>query len=89
MKITYNLDKDARNKTKHGVSLSLALRIDWESVDALVDSRHDYGEERFLALAPIDGRLYMVVFVIRDDTVRVISLRKANKREVQEYESKA
>lgn len=47
--------------------------------------RHDYGEPRMVALAPIGERLYCVVYVDRGDNRRVISLRKANYREVIEY----
>jgi uncharacterized DUF497 family protein len=89
IKITYDSGKDATNTSKHGVSLSLARKIDWDSIDASPDHRRDYCEERYVAAAPINGRLYVVVFVIRDDTLRIISLRKANKREVQHYDDKA
>jgi uncharacterized DUF497 family protein len=49
------------------------------------DVRKDYGERRFRVLGYIDDRLYAVVFTPRDNTVRVISFRKANIQEVKRY----
>ena len=52
------------------------------------DHRYDYGEARIQALGMIEGRLHMLVFTMRGDMVRAISLRKANTREVKDYEQK-
>ncbi len=52
----------------------------------LEDVRRDYGEPRFQALGEIDGRLHMLVFTPRSGDVHVISLRKANRREIKRYE---
>ena len=86
--ITYDLTKDAANVAKHGVSLALALamEIDWSDVLCCPDGRRDYGELREIGFAVIDDRLYVVVFVQRGEVMRVISLRKANAREVQIYD---
>ena len=51
-----------------------------------IDTRNDYGEERFIALGTIGERLFSLVFTVRGDALRIISLRKANKREVNSYE---
>ena len=50
------------------------------------DTREDYGEDRFIALGLIGERLHVVAFTMRGDRLRVISLRKANAREVDRYE---
>ena len=52
-----------------------------------MDERFDYGEIRYRALGFIDGRLYALVFVETSEGIRVISFRKANKREVNGYEA--
>jgi uncharacterized DUF497 family protein len=83
--ITFDPDKDATNKAKHGVSLADAGLIDWDAALIWEDERKGYGETRLLALAPIDVRLFCCVYVERDDLKRIISLRKANKREVIDY----
>ena len=50
------------------------------------DDRKDYGELREIGYAVIESRLYCVVFTQRGDIFRVISLRKANNREIDRYE---
>lgn len=86
MKVICDAAKDAINKEKHGVSLTDAALIDWEAALIWQDTRRDYGETRMIALAPIGERLYCVVYVDRGDDRRVISLRKANQREFDDYE---
>ena len=51
-------------------------------------ARHpaDYGEPRHIGYGPIGRRLYCVVFVDQGGTLRIISLRKANNREIDRYE---
>ncbi len=85
MQITFDQAKDALNKTKHGLSLSEATKLEWD--DALIwqDTRRDYGEARMVALGVIGARLYCVVYVDRNDARRVISLRKANYKEAMDY----
>lgn len=85
MKIAFDPAKDAANLAKHGVSLSLAEQLDWETALTWKDERKDYGEDRMLALVLMDSRLYSVAFVDRRSIRRIISLRKANQREVKRY----
>jgi uncharacterized DUF497 family protein len=65
--------------------LSDAANIEWETLWAKPDTRNDYGEARMIGYALIGMRLYCVVFTDRNDERRIISLRKANKREVKRY----
>ncbi len=85
MKIEFDLAKDAISQMKHGVSLVLADKLDWEATLVWVDDRFEYGELRMIALAPKTGILYYVAFVERGELRRVISLRRANRREVKHY----
>lgn len=50
------------------------------------DDRYDYGEQRFQALGLIGGRLHMLAFTMRGQTLRAISLRRANARERKRHE---
>jgi uncharacterized DUF497 family protein len=84
--IMFGLEKDASNQRKHGSSLADAGRLDWNTLLIKADTRQDYREDRFLGFRPVDGRLYCVVFTPRDGAMRVISFRKANEREIHEYE---
>ena len=50
------------------------------------DHRFDYGEDRYRLLGKIEGRVFVAVYTMRGPTVRIVSARKANAREVREYE---
>lgn len=84
--ISFDANKDAKNIAIHGVSLALAEKIDWSDVVCFPDDRRDYGELREVGFAPIGDRVFCVVFVQRGEVMRIISLRKANAREVTSYD---
>jgi uncharacterized DUF497 family protein len=50
------------------------------------DRRRDYGEERWIVLCPVNGRLHHVTFTMRGTVYRIISARKANRPEQRSYE---
>lgn len=77
--------RDAANQAKHGISLSLAVELDWDAALAWVDGRFEYDEVRMIALAPKTEALYCVAFVDRGELRMIISLRRANRREVKHY----
>lgn len=83
--IDFDPAKDAANIQKHGVSLSEAERLELDCALTHKDDRQDYGEDRFIALAPIGERLYCCIYTERNGTKRIISLRKANNREKAIY----
>jgi hypothetical protein len=85
MRIDFDPVKDASNLDKHGLSIALAAELEWESALVWIDSRQEYGEMRMIALAPKTGIVYCVAFVDRGTLRRVISLRRANRREVKHY----
>ncbi len=86
MKITFDQAKDATNIGKHGVSLAEAERLDWDGMLVVPDTRFDYGEDRYRGIALLGGRLYSVIYTPRDETMRIISLRKASNQEMDLYE---
>ena len=90
-RITYDPAKDSSNQAKHGLSLALAEGLEWDTLECKPDTRRDYGELRQLGYAIAGDRLYCVVFVDRPADApierRIISLRKANSREVKSYEA--
>jgi len=83
---TWDDAKRTANLEKHGIDFPLAAKV-LES-DPLVrpDDRRDYGEERFIAMGDCAGRVYVVVFTVRDNSYRIISARMANARERRIYE---
>jgi uncharacterized protein len=85
MEVEFDAAKDAVNRAKHGVSLSAAERFDFDTALTGIDDRFDYGETREIAIGWLDSRLFYLVYTMRGDVVRVISLRPANKRESERY----
>ena len=85
MRIEFDPAKDQANQEKHHVSLGMATSMEWDAGMTWDDARRDYGEPRQCGLVPIGARLYHVVFVDRGNHRRIISLRKANRREVKRY----
>lgn len=85
MDIVFNSTKDATNKEKHSVSLGAASDFEWDDAVVWPDERKDYGEPRMVEIGYIGNRLHVIIFVDRGDERRIISLRKANKREESIY----
>jgi uncharacterized DUF497 family protein len=84
-RIQFDQAKDTKNTEKHGVSLAAAAGFEWADAVTWPDQRQDYGEDRIAGLGYIGDRLYFLVFVARGQERRIISLRKANQREVRRY----
>jgi len=78
-------DKAASNRADHGVSFDQVEKMNWSDMVVIEDSRRNYGEPRYIGYSNIGRRLYCIVFTLRGETIRVISLRKANSREVKRY----
>ena len=85
MEIEFDPAKDQINQAKHGISLAAAAGIDLEQAIVIEDRRFDYAETRFIAYAPVAGRLHVLWFTRRGSVVRVIGLRRANRRERRQY----
>ncbi len=86
MRYEWDPRKAAANLAKHGVPFTAAEDFDWDQALVRRDDRRDYGEERWIALAPIGQRLHVMVFTLRGAIVRIISLRKANRRECDAWQ---
>ena len=71
MDISFDPCKDAINRHKHGVSLALAVSLEWDLMFCREDDRADNGELRLACYAPIGSKVYAVVFCEQDDTYRV------------------
>ena len=89
MEISFDPAKSERNVTDRGLPFTLVEQLDWSGAVIEEDDRKDYGERRYRVLGFIRDRLHAVVFTPRAGKVHVISLRKANQREVKNHEQKA
>ncbi|MEI6730722.1 MAG: BrnT family toxin [Pseudomonadota bacterium] len=86
MNIEFDTAKDAANQMEHGISLIVASEFDFSTALQIEDNRKDYGEVRTIALGYIGNRLHVLVYTMRGNIFRPISLRKANQRERKRYE---
>lgn len=82
----YDSGKNHENIKKHGISFDSIDYFEWEDCVTVVDNRIEYGEERFVSLGFVDRRIHVLVWTVRDNNIRPISFRKANKREIKRYE---
>jgi len=87
MRFQWDPKKNRENIRKHGLDFADAPEVFEGPLLARPDTREDYGEERWLGIGRIRGRVVAVVFaMIGADTIRIISLRKADRHESTQYE---
>jgi uncharacterized protein len=86
MHIDFDPAKSERNRQERGLSFTQAAEFEFETALFVQDDRRDYGELRWRALGRRAGRVHVLVFTETDQGIRVISFRKANVREVEQYE---
>jgi len=86
MKYEYDNNKSLSNKQKHGIDFEEAKLL-WND-DRMVEILTSYeGEERFINIGKISVKFYTVVTTIRKENIRIISARRARKKEIEIYES--
>lgn len=88
MKIEFDINKSLKNEKERKLPFSETEKFDWENAIYFKDDRFQYSEERIVAIGFIDIRLHVICFTPINGGVRIISFRKANKREVKYYEKK-
>ena len=85
--LEWDADKAARNLKKHGVSFEDAELVFYDAgrIEAY-DGREDYGEDRWATIGLAYSAVLYVVYTVRhEDTLRIISARKANADERKQY----
>lgn len=85
MKFEWDAKKDETNRAKHGIPFETVRSFAFRTAYVWKDDRRDYGEQRMVALGLVGTRVHHLVYTARGDVIRVISLRKANKREIRTY----
>ncbi|MEW6318806.1 MAG: BrnT family toxin [Pseudomonadota bacterium] len=89
MDINFDPGKNETNIRTRGLSFERAADFEFDTAVIEIDGRKAYGEDRYTAIGFLDGRLHVLVFTLRADSLRVISFRKANAREIKRYEQTA
>jgi uncharacterized DUF497 family protein len=77
--------KDRKNIDKHGIGLARFADMAEDTYLSAPDVRQAYGEERWIIYGLIDGVLYCAVVTYRNDHTRIVSLRRASRRERNHY----
>jgi len=87
MRFEWDEKKNRINIRTHGFDFADAWEIFEAQILSSLDTREDYGEDRWIAVGSLKGRVVVVVFTERgEDTIRIFSLRKALKHERTKYE---
>ena len=85
MEIEYDPEKRERTLTERGLDFQRAEEVFSAVTVTLADTRRDYGEERFITVGHLDGRVVVMVWTPRGEARRIISMRRANEREVAKF----
>ena len=86
MEFEWDEEKNKANQKKHRVSFEESAEIFCYSIYEIVDTRFEYGEVRFIGIGRNSQMIILtVVYTEREANIRIISVRRANKKEKQLY----
>lgn len=85
MQIDFDPDKRDKTLAERGLDFALASEIFAGVHVTAEDARFDYGEPRFTTVGVLDGRMVVMVWTPRGEARRIISMRKANEREIEKF----
>lgn len=85
MKFDFDPEKNEANKIKHGIDFVEAQAL-WDDPDRLQVPARTQGEPRFLLIGRLGDKHWSAIFTMRDDNIRIISVRRSRTMEVKRYE---
>lgn len=85
MNLTFDPAKRDQTLQARGLDFADAGQVFAGHHFTLADDRRDYGEDRYITVGTLDGRMVMVIWTPRGADRRIISMRKANEREQAKY----
>jgi uncharacterized DUF497 family protein len=86
MEFEFDDKKSVSNKAKHGIDFKQSQKL-WDDPDLIEIPLKTSDEPRFLVIGKIAGKYWSGIITYRDDKIRIISVRRARKEEVNIYES--
>jgi uncharacterized DUF497 family protein len=86
MEFEYDPEKSEANRIKHGIDFDEAQAL-WSDPFLLEAPALTENEPRFIAVGRIGARHWTAIFTWRDERLRIISARRARKKEIERYES--
>jgi uncharacterized protein len=81
----FDPEKSAANLAKHGIDFVQAQRL-WSDARLIIGPSDYPDEARLLAIGRLDGKLWTAVVTLRDEMIRIISVRRSRQAEVEGYE---
>ena len=85
MEIEFDQAKRDKTLQKRDLDFARASEVFASVVFTIEDSRHDYGETRYISIGLLDRRAVVLVWTLRGKARRIISMRYANDREKERY----
>ena len=86
MRFEFDTSKSASNKAKHGLDFQEAQQL-WEDDRLIEAGAIDRNEPRRMAIGQIAGKCWTAIFTVRDEAIRLISVRRSRKEEIERYEN--
>ena len=86
MDFEFDKNKSEVNKQKHGIDFNKAKKL-WEDSDYIEIPVKTIDESRFLVIGKISGKHWTGVITYRDERIRIISIRRSRKEEIDIYEN--
>ena len=85
----WDTEKARSNRARHGVDFEWASKMFAGPRLEVLDTREDYGEDRYISIGEVEGRCLVVVHTPRDGRTRIISARKATRNEQTRFHQEA
>lgn len=82
----FDKQKSSANKDKHGIDFKEAQQL-WEDIDRIIIPAKDMNEPRYLLIAKKDYKHWSAIFTIRNENIRIISVRRSRQKEIEIYEN--
>ena len=85
MRFEFDLKKNKLNGEKHGIDFEKAQLL-WTDPDRIQIPAKTVDEPRFMVIGKIDGKHWSAILTFREDNIRIISVRRSRKEEIEIYE---
>ncbi|MCB0202428.1 MAG: BrnT family toxin [Caldilineae bacterium] len=85
MKFEFDPNKSQSNRQKHGIDFVEAQAL-WDDEDRIIYPARTIDEERFILVGLIGEKHWSAIYTLRDENIRIISVRRSREEEVTLYE---
>jgi uncharacterized DUF497 family protein len=85
VRFIWDESKRQANLAKHGLDIADAYKVFAGPIVLFEDTRNDYGEQRMIGVGLLDSLVVLIVHVESEETIRIISMRKADGNETDIY----